>query len=178
MGGVSQRVARLEHDPEKLALGLDPWVGTGFQPASPKRLRFGEAGRIRSCLKHDPEKWEPVFGQDHAQSRKIDLNVACRVLAAILSLHKMAQSERFVAWLLVVHFASWGNVMSDKRAVPNDPSRKGLTPAAERALAEAAARRAEIDRKTAERPKEVGGPQGPEPTRYGDWEKKGLTSDF
>jgi len=68
--------------------------------------------------------------------------------------------------------------MSDKRAVPNDPSRKGLTPAAERALAEAAARRAEIDRKTAERPKEVGGPQGPEPTRYGDWEKKGLASDF
>jgi len=26
--------------------------------------------------------------------------------------------------------------------------------------------------------KEVGGPAGPEPTRYGDWEKKGLTSDF
>ena len=27
-------------------------------------------------------------------------------------------------------------------------------------------------------PKESGGPSGPEPTRYGDWEKKGLTSDF
>ena len=26
--------------------------------------------------------------------------------------------------------------------------------------------------------KEVGGPKGPEPTRYGDWEKKGITSDF
>ena len=26
--------------------------------------------------------------------------------------------------------------------------------------------------------KEIGGPSGPEPTRYGDWEKKGLTSDF
>ena len=27
-------------------------------------------------------------------------------------------------------------------------------------------------------PKEIGGPSGPEPTRYGDWEKKGLASDF
>lgn len=26
--------------------------------------------------------------------------------------------------------------------------------------------------------KEIGGPQGPEPTRYGDWEKKGIVSDF
>ena len=25
---------------------------------------------------------------------------------------------------------------------------------------------------------ELGGPKGPEPTRYGDWEKKGITSDF
>jgi hypothetical protein len=57
-------------------------------------------------------------------------------------------------------------------------ARKPLSPAAERALAEAAQRRAEIDRKTADRPKEAGGPAGPEPTRYGDWEKKGLTSDF
>lgn len=28
------------------------------------------------------------------------------------------------------------------------------------------------------RPKEVGGPEGPEPTRYGDWERKGVCSDF
>jgi hypothetical protein len=53
-----------------------------------------------------------------------------------------------------------------------------LTPEAERALAEATARRAEIDRKTAERPKETSGRPGPEPTRYGDWEAKGLASDF
>ena len=56
--------------------------------------------------------------------------------------------------------------------------RKPLSPAAERALAEAAERRAAVDRKTAERPKESGGPKGPEPTRYGDWERKGLASDF
>jgi hypothetical protein len=51
------------------------------------------------------------------------------------------------------------------------------TPEAERALAEAAARRAEIDRTAAERPKEFGR-KGPEPTRYGDWEAKGIASDF
>jgi hypothetical protein len=58
-----------------------------------------------------------------------------------------------------------------------DPKTRKLTPAAERALAEAAARRAEIDRKAAERPKEKGR-DGLEPTRYGDWEKKGIASDF
>jgi len=58
------------------------------------------------------------------------------------------------------------------------PPHKKLSPAAERALAEAAARRAEAERHAAEPAKEVGGPSGPEPTRYGDWEKKGLTSDF
>jgi len=54
---------------------------------------------------------------------------------------------------------------------------KKLTPAAERALAEAAERR----RATASlppEPKEINGPQGPEPTRYGDWERKGIISDF
>ena len=55
---------------------------------------------------------------------------------------------------------------------------RALTPAAERALAEAAARRAEIDRKVAGQPKELRGRAGPEPTRYGDWESKGITSDF
>jgi hypothetical protein len=58
------------------------------------------------------------------------------------------------------------------------PQRKPLTPAAERALAEAAQRRAEADRQAAERAKEVGGPAGPEPTRYGNWENKGMASDF
>ena len=30
----------------------------------------------------------------------------------------------------------------------------------------------------AEKPEEIGGPQGPEPTRYGDWERKGRCVDF
>jgi hypothetical protein len=55
--------------------------------------------------------------------------------------------------------------------------KKPLSPAAERALAEAAARRAEIDRRAAERPKESGR-KGLDPTRYGDWESKGIASDF
>ena len=67
---------------------------------------------------------------------------------------------------------------SDDRADKTAAPRKPLSPAAERALAEAARRRAESERKATDRPKEFGGPSGPEPTRYGDWEKKGLTSDF
>ncbi|HEU5276359.1 MAG TPA: DUF1674 domain-containing protein [Xanthobacteraceae bacterium] len=68
----------------------------------------------------------------------------------------------------------------DQRLSTSAPERAGkpLSPAAERALAEAQARRAEIDRKVAERPKELNGPRGPEPTRYGDWEAKGIASDF
>jgi hypothetical protein len=61
---------------------------------------------------------------------------------------------------------------------PKKPTGQPLTPAAERALAEAAARRAERDRQASGRPKEIGGPEGPEPTRYGDWDIKGLTPDF
>ena len=51
-----------------------------------------------------------------------------------------------------------------------------LKAAAERALAEAEARRKVAPEEV--RPKEVGGAQGPEPTRYGDWEKGGIASDF
>lgn len=56
--------------------------------------------------------------------------------------------------------------------------RPPLSPAARRALAEAEARRNAIDGKTAFAPKEKGGRGGLEPGRYGDWEIKGLTSDF
>jgi len=51
-------------------------------------------------------------------------------------------------------------------------------PAAERALAEAQARRAELDRKSREQAKELHGRDGPDPARYGDWEVKGIASDF
>lgn len=54
---------------------------------------------------------------------------------------------------------------------------KVLSPAARRALEEAAARRAAREAEEA-RAKEFGGVDGPEPTRYGDWERKGLAVDF
>ena len=56
--------------------------------------------------------------------------------------------------------------------------RKVLTPAAERALREAEARRAAIDAATRDAPKEKGGRGGLDPNRYGDWEIKGLACDF
>jgi hypothetical protein len=55
--------------------------------------------------------------------------------------------------------------------------RKKLSPAAERALAEAAARRAAQNASPAP-PKEVQGRGGLDPVRYGDWEVKGIASDF
>jgi hypothetical protein len=56
--------------------------------------------------------------------------------------------------------------------------KRPLAPAAERALAEAAARAAAREAEVASKPKEVGGPSGPDPVRYGDWERKGIASDF
>jgi hypothetical protein len=55
-----------------------------------------------------------------------------------------------------------------------------LPPAAQRALAEAADRRrkAEADAAANPAPKELGGRDGPDPARYGDWEKKGIAIDF
>lgn len=52
---------------------------------------------------------------------------------------------------------------------------KRIRDAGERAKAEADARR---KAQLAALPPEIGGQKGPEPTRYGDWEKKGLISDF
>jgi hypothetical protein len=66
--------------------------------------------------------------------------------------------------------------MSDD--LSNPATRKPLTPAAQRALAEAEERRklASVNAKPME--KEFQGQKGPEPTRYGDWENKGIASDF
>ncbi|MDA9492896.1 DUF1674 domain-containing protein [Bradyrhizobium sp. CCBAU 11361] len=64
--------------------------------------------------------------------------------------------------------------MSDQ---PSVSDRKQLTPAAQRALAEAEARR-QAAAHAEGAPKELQGPKGPEPTRYGDWERKGIASDF
>ncbi len=60
----------------------------------------------------------------------------------------------------------------------DNKKKKPLSAAAKRALAEAERRRVEIDRKAETMPKEISGRDGPEPVRYGDWEKKGIASDF
>lgn len=59
---------------------------------------------------------------------------------------------------------------------PAEDQRPPLTPAAKRALAEAEERRQRAPE--APRPAEVGGREGPDPARYGDWEKNGIASDF
>jgi hypothetical protein len=65
--------------------------------------------------------------------------------------------------------------------IPDAASGKPLNPAARRALEEAAGRRA-LARSQASRvdstAPEQGGPRGLEPTRYGDWERKGRAVDF
>jgi hypothetical protein len=59
---------------------------------------------------------------------------------------------------------------------PNAASGKALSPQARRALEEAEARRQA--QAAAELAPEEGGPKGPEPTRFGDWERKGIAVDF
>jgi hypothetical protein len=72
--------------------------------------------------------------------------------------------------------------MTDDPSLPKEtaavPERKPLSPAAQRALAEAEARRQAAEANARPAAKESGGPKGPEPTRYGDWESKGIASDF
>jgi hypothetical protein len=58
----------------------------------------------------------------------------------------------------------------------DDPREDDLPPAARRALAEAEERRRKA--RALDLPPELGGRKGPEPVRYGDWEKKGIAVDF
>jgi hypothetical protein len=75
-------------------------------------------------------------------------------------------------------FMSEGNQKNPSTPADPEAAGKKLTPAAERARAEAAARRAAEAAKVEERPKEFQGREGPDPARYGDWETKGIASDF
>jgi len=62
---------------------------------------------------------------------------------------------------------------------PHAPPRP-LTEEARRALEEADERRRLADQRNSANPapREIGGRNGPDPTRYGDWEKDGIASDF
>ncbi|MGD9656112.1 MAG: DUF1674 domain-containing protein [Methylocystis sp.] len=68
--------------------------------------------------------------------------------------------------------------MSKAEATTRSKERRaGLSPAAQRALAEAEARRRDAAQPE-QPPEELGGRGGPDPARYGDWEVKGIASDF
>ena len=73
------------------------------------------------------------------------------------------------AYIKAVH-GKEPEVMSDDR--------KDLPPAAQRALAEAEERRRKAEADAKALPKELGGRDGPDPARFGDWEKKGIAIDF
>ena len=55
---------------------------------------------------------------------------------------------------------------------------RDLPPAAKRALKEAELRRKQAETTQSEPPKEVAGRKGPDPVRFGDWEKNGIAIDF
>lgn len=61
------------------------------------------------------------------------------------------------------------NEMTDKKA--KDPALEDPTKAPE-------ADKVETPDPSTEAVKEIGGPRGPEPTRYNDWERNGRCSDF
>lgn len=69
------------------------------------------------------------------------------------------------------------SVGSDGKAAEAASETRPLSPAAQRALAEAEERR-RVAAAEAARPKELGGRGGPDPVRYGDWEVGGIASDF
>jgi hypothetical protein len=70
------------------------------------------------------------------------------------------------------------NLRNGASATGAESSKKTLPKAAQRALEEAARRREDYRKREAALPRELGGRGGNEPGRYGDWEVKGLASDF
>ncbi len=58
------------------------------------------------------------------------------------------------------------------------PEPRVLSETAARALEEARARREAAEAAVAAAPREIGGRKGPDPARYGDWEVKGIATDF
>lgn len=85
----------------------------------------------------------------------------------------LGPAERFDEWSA----SALGSVMSSDNTPPNATA-KTLSPAAKRALKEAADRRKAQNAASSDRPTETAGPKGAEPTRYGDWERGGIAYDF
>jgi hypothetical protein len=60
----------------------------------------------------------------------------------------------------------------------NKPAKSPSPPAASPDRAQKDAETTAPLANSGQKAKEIGGPEGPEPTRYGDWERKGRVSDF
>ena len=78
-----------------------------------------------------------------------------------------------IIWEVLINFGV-PVTMAEKKSAPD----KTLSPEAERALAEARLRRTTAEAETGNGATEHGGPRGAEPTRFGDWERKGIAYDF
>ncbi|MEO1280819.1 MAG: DUF1674 domain-containing protein [Pseudomonadota bacterium] len=74
--------------------------------------------------------------------------------------------------------ASLASSSDDSNVVPLPAPRAPLSDVAKRALAEAEARRKASEEQAQQRAKEIGGRDGPDPVRYGDWENGGICWDF
>ena len=90
----------------------------------------------------------------------------------------MSDKQSDLQWVPATDADSANEPASGQNEVSEEP--RTLSPAAQRALAEAEARRKAVAdaEAAAGQKKELGGQVGPEPTRFGDWEKGGIISDF
>ena len=68
--------------------------------------------------------------------------------------------------------------MTERQTVEPGANPELATPSPSRSVPPAGREGGSAERLPAPVPGEVGGPKGPEPTRYGDWENKGRASDF
>ncbi|MFM2421477.1 MAG: hypothetical protein RL291_7 [Pseudomonadota bacterium] len=73
--------------------------------------------------------------------------------------------------------SSTGDETNNTAKAPGDNPPRELSEIAKQALAEAEERRRKAQNPD-NRPPELGGRQGPDPVRYGDWENGGIASDF
>ena len=96
-----------------------------------------------------------------------------------------ARSGRPIVWAMKRTFQALKPKTAKAKSQPAAAERKpaGKQPDAQDLDRAARAKAAEAqtsksDRDATGKPKEVGGPEGPEPTRYGDWERGGICYDF
>jgi hypothetical protein len=125
-------------------------------------------GNARRLVEHDHVV---ITVQDPI--KKIGRCWSCHALLSICGLCRMG-------WNPLDHKPSLCNVLGMSTDKTDEPASRHLTPAARRALAEAAERRAAYEAKKLELAKqaEKNGRGGLDPVRYEDWEVKGIASDF